>query len=301
MEGERRTERLLEMRLTALRLMHQLDTVSPHLIGSVLTGHIRRGSDIDIHVFTNTAGALSNRLEDLGLEHTIERKHAKGRVFTHIHINERFPIELTVYEADKVNFPFKSSISHKTIERASVPQLEALIEREHPGVDLASAIERLEDHIDLIELYRMLLAPLEGVKQNPRWHPEGDALFHSLQVYQLAIRERPYDVDFILAALLHDVGKAIDPPDHALAAVIALEEAISERTAFLIEHHMDAHAYRDGTLGARARRRLEADDSFEDLLLLSELDQAGRVPGAAVPTLDEVIDHLRTLLADVSD
>ena len=60
----------------------------------------------------------------------------------------------------------------------------------------------------------MLLQPLEGVKQSPKHHPEGDALYHSLQVFELARDERPYDEEFLLAALLHDVGKAIDPADH---------------------------------------------------------------------------------------
>ena len=52
------------------------------------------------------------------------------------------------------------------------------------------------------------------IKQNPKYHPEGDALYHSLQVFHLAREARPYDEEFLLAALLHDVGKAIDPQDH---------------------------------------------------------------------------------------
>ena len=84
-----------------------------------------------------------------------------------------------------------------------------------PGEELA----RLADHVDRFAIYRMRLAPLESVKQNPRYHPEGDALYHSLQVFELARAERPYDEEFLLAALLHDVGKAIDPADHVTAAI----------------------------------------------------------------------------------
>src|ERR671929_1252663 len=102
------------------------------------------------------------------------------------------------------------------------------------------------------ELFSLLDA-LAGVKQSPRHHPEGDALYHSLQVFELAREERPYDEEFLLAALLHDVGKAIDPSDHVAAAMQALEGSITERTAWLIAHHMEAQALRSGTLGTKAR------------------------------------------------
>ncbi len=141
----------------------------------------------------------------------------------------------------------------------------------------------------------MLLQPLEGVKQSPKWHPEGDALYHSLQVFELAREEKPYDEEFLLAALLHDVGKAIDPSDHVGAAIQALEGAITERTEFFIAHHMDAHAYREGTLGNRARTRLQNHEDFEDLMLLRDLDKRGRIPGAIVGELGEALEFLRTM------
>ena len=62
----------------------------------------------------------------------------------------------------------------------------------------------------------------------------------------------PYDEEFLLAALLHDVGKAIDPSDHVAAALQALEGSITERTAWLIAHHMDAQALRAGHAGGES-------------------------------------------------
>ena len=121
-----------------------------------------------------------------------------------------------MYPEDKVHYVFKSSITGQPIERASIAELEAALKAEDPDVDLDFEVERLEDQIDRFELYRMLLRPLEGVKQSPKYHPEGDALYHSLQVFELARDERGYDEEFLLAALLHDVGKAIDPSDHVL-------------------------------------------------------------------------------------
>lgn len=56
------------------------------------------------------------------------------------------------------------------------------------------------------------LAALVGVVQPLRYHPEGDAYVHTLQVVDVAAqRERAEIVRY--AALLHDVGKALTPQD----------------------------------------------------------------------------------------
>jgi len=152
-----------------------------------------------------------------------------------------------------------------------------------------------EPQTDRFQVYHRLLLPLETVKQDPQRHPEGDALYHSLQVFTLAREAIPYDEEFQTAALLHDVGKAIDPRQHVAAAVDALNGHITDRTRWFIEHHAEGQALRDGTLGARARRRLEASDDYDDLVLLCECDRAGRKKGAEVPDVEEAIEHLREM------
>src|SRR5262249_29757073 len=144
------------------------------------------------------------------------------------------------------------------IERASVRELEELLAREYPDLDVEAELAGSAAVPDPYPLFRMLLLPLEEVKGSPKYHPEGDVLYHSLQVFELARDARPYDEEFLLAALLHDVGKGIDRADHVADGLSALEGLITERTQFLIAHHMDAHAYRAGTLGARLRRVLES-------------------------------------------
>jgi hypothetical protein len=58
---------------------------------------------------------------------------------------------------------------------------------------------------------------------------------------------------------------------------------------------MDAHAYHAGTLGHRARERLRRSADFDDLMLLRELDAAGRRRGAAVGTVAEALAYVRAL------
>src|SRR5579883_2728138 len=300
-EGPKRLETLRDMRLDALRLMRLLARFRPRLIGSVRTGHVRKGSDIDIHLFCDSLALVTNTLDELGLQYDVEHKrivkYGQERVFTHIHVFDRNNFELTLYPEDKAHYVFKSSITGKAIERASIAELEAALREEYPDLDVESELDALEEKIDPFLLYRMLLEPLEGVKQSKKYHPEGDALYHSLQVFELAREERPYDEEFLLAALLHDVGKAIDPSDHVQAALQALEGSIPERTAWLIAHHMEAQALRSGTLGTKARARLQQSEHYDDLMLLAELDRRGRVRGAAVCDLDEALDLLRELAA----
>jgi len=298
-EGPRRTDHLREMRIESLRVMRILRAHRPRLIGSVMTGHVRHGSDIDLHVFADNIEGVTGALDAEGfvydVEHKRVRKHGEERVFTHIHVQERFPIEITVYASDLAHYVFKSSVTGKAIERASIAELEQLLACEYPELNLEEAVIEAEQQVDRFAIYRMLLVPLESVRQSPEWHPEGDALYHSLQVFDLARDELPYDEEFQLAALLHDVGKGIDPRDHVAAGLEALEGHVTARTAWLIEHHMEAAALRDGTLGVRARRRLEATPDFEELMLLCDCDRRGRQRGVDVPDVEEALDHLREL------
>jgi hypothetical protein len=298
-EGEQRTKHLRDMRLDALRLMRLLRAFRPRLIGSVMTGHVRKGSDIDLHVFCDSVGLLTDLLQQEGYQFDVERKqivkHNEARVFTHIHVLARFNFELTVYAEDKAHYVFRSSITGKAIERASIRELEELMAREYPELDLDGEMDRSFQAADPYPIFRMLLLPLEEVDQSPKYHPEGDALYHSLQVFELARDQRPYDEEFILAALLHDIGKGLDRGNHVQAALDALEGLITERTRFLIEHHMDAHDYKVGTLPPKLRRELEASPDFEDLMLLRECDDRGREPGVRVCTVDEALDFLKEL------
>ena len=298
-EGERRTEDLRDMRLEALRMMRILRLFRPRLIGSTLTGYVRHGSDIDLHLFSDSIEAVSGVLDEEGFSYEIERKkvrkHGEERVFVHIHVDDRFPFELTIYASDKAYYVFKSSITGKAIERASIAELEQLLAREYPDVSLEQSVLEAESRVDRFQIYEMLLLPLENVKENPAYHPEGDALYHSLQVFDLARAELPYDEEFLLAALLHDVGKAIDRHDHVATGLEALCGHITPRVAWFIEHHMEGHDLLDGRLGVRARRRLEASEDYEELKLLVRCDRNGREQGIQTSDLVEAIEYLREL------
>ncbi|EMI58348.1 HD domain-containing protein [Rhodopirellula sallentina] len=293
--------RLLEMRLRAAWWLRKLAPFHPKLIGSVLKGSIREGSDIDVHVFCANVHAITILLDDLGVSYDLQRKRIRkdgeAKVYTHLHVKDSFPIEITVYAPSLMGYRFRCSITGKPIERAGLAELERLISLQHE-VDLDqmhSWLTEMDCSPDRANVFLSLLMPLESVKQNPKWHPEGDALYHSMQVFGLAKEAMPYDEEFLLAALLHDVGKAIDRKDHVMAGLEALEGFITPRTAWLIAHHMDVHKIMDHTIGARHRKRLAAHPLYEDLLLLGDCDRHGRVPGVEVDEPEVALDYIEQI------
>lgn len=147
-------------------------------------------------------------------------------------------------------------------------------------------------HPDAFPFMRLLLLRLEGVRMPPSRHPEGDALYHSLQVYEQGLSRRPYDEEFLLACLLHDAGMAIDRRNPVRSAVEALQDLVTERTCFLIEHLSQAKDYlRTGRISKSLRR----SEHFDDLVLLARCDQEGRVPGAEVCDVDEALEYIAGL------
>lgn len=299
LEGDKQRENLRDMRFSALRIMKLLYRFRPRLIGSVLTGHIHHASDIDLHIFSDSVEAVAMLLEDEMMQFDIERKQVRKdgetTTYTHIHVKDTYPIELTIYGSEKISYTFKSSITGKAIERASIAQLEEFLATEYPEVEIEQFLQAAIDTPDRFQVYHSLLLPLENVKQHPKYHPEGDVLYHSLQVFDLARNELPYDEEFLLAALLHDIGKGVDNSRHVESGLEALDGYITERTHWLIENHMVAHGLLDGTIGSRARRRLQENESFDELVILAECDRDGRIAGVEAPELEEAIDYLREL------
>lgn len=135
-EGDTRTRRLFAMRVVALEAMAALEAFSPRLIGSVATGHVRRGSDIDLHVFAPDPLDVVLHVRALRWPHEVQRvsivKHGVPCEFTHVLIEDVFTIELTVHAERELRHRPRSSTDGKPIVRLSASAVCALCEREHP-------------------------------------------------------------------------------------------------------------------------------------------------------------------------
>lgn len=111
---------------------------------------------------------------------------------------------------------------------------------------------------------------LEAVGQSPVHHPEGNALFHSLQVFEQARRSSREPAHWA-AALLHDLGKAVVSQCHAAAGADMLDGIANRHVQWLVAHHLDL--LRDPKL---TRITLALDPRLRDLERLRAWDLAGR-------------------------
>lgn len=134
-DPETHEERLFRMRCRALVVMEQLAPFSPRLIGSVSTGRIREGSDIDLHVFTDEIEELQHYLDTLDwrYERQTTTINVNGRFvdYQHIHLDFDFPVELSVYPLRELRVVGRSSTDNKPIRRLSANKLQQLITDEH--------------------------------------------------------------------------------------------------------------------------------------------------------------------------
>ena len=142
------------------------------------------------------------------------------------------------------------------------------------------------------------IAALFGVPQPPKWHPEIDTGVHTLQVLDVAA-ELATDTTVRFAALVHDVGKRLTPPEqwprhigHEEAGARLIERMCArlkvpnehrELAVLVARHHALVHRaaeLRPGTV----LELLEATDAFrrperfDRMLVACEADARGRGP-----------------------
>lgn len=135
-EGESRQRRLFSMRVVALEALQALTPFRPRLIGSVASGHVRRGSDVDLHVFCDEPEQLEAHLSALRWVYESQRvsirRGGEIRDYLHYHVADLYPLELTVYDERALRERPRSSTDGKPIVRLREAALAALMAREHP-------------------------------------------------------------------------------------------------------------------------------------------------------------------------
>lgn len=125
-------ERLLRLRLLALKQMETLEPFRPYLVGSVLNGAVTERSDIDLHLFAQSCEQVEEYLNAKGIpfeQEVVTVRHG-GEFFEypHIYLEENgVVIECTVYPIGDLHRIPKSSITGKPMERADAKKLRKII------------------------------------------------------------------------------------------------------------------------------------------------------------------------------
>lgn len=196
-------------------------------------------------------------------------------------------------DATRATFRAARRVARGWVPDDRLPDPRKVCDEVRRELDATAAFRHLVgDRFDSIAAEVSLLAT---VRQNPAKCPEGDALEHSLQVFDLVHRERPFDEELLTAALVHDVGRAIDRSDPVAATVEVVGDLLTDRTKWLVEMLPAAREHVEQTIGHRARKRLEAHPDFLDVILLAEADRRAHQRGYPAPSLDEAIAILRAL------
>lgn len=122
--------------------------------------------------------------------------------------------------------------------------------------------------------------------QAAQYHPERDALYHSLQVFECALHETQNPI-LLAAALFHDVGKGIDYPNHHKVGAQALADVLNNDVCWLIEHHLDLLIN-----PAKTRKQLKGTPQLTNLEKLRRWDLAGRKTGVDVMDIQTALNIL---------
>jgi len=137
-EGESRKKRLIQMRLEALQVMKLLDAYCPILIGSTWRGNIRKGSDVDIAVYSDDSNQVTDALKASGItvsKTSWEKVNKHGLTLVSLHIvaetSSKSCFEVVVRPREQQGQKRKCEIFGDEIKGLKTKELERLL-KENP-------------------------------------------------------------------------------------------------------------------------------------------------------------------------
>ena len=135
-EGAARKERLVAMRHDALRILKLLKTYNPILIGSVWRGTIRKGSDIDIAIYTDAPEEVLPALKNQNLrvskkEWVTVTKRGQPEVSFHIHVtsSKGHEVEIVAREVAKMTEKRKCDVFGDLLKGLTIRELEKILKQ----------------------------------------------------------------------------------------------------------------------------------------------------------------------------
>ncbi len=132
--GDSHVETLHAQRRAALNAMLYLQEFEPRLVGSVLSGTATEHSDVQLHLFTDSAESVAIKLMDEGIPHEVTEKRVRmnaERVLAYPGVRfelDAQSIEATVFPTDGIRQSPVSPVDGRPMRRANKHEVEALLE-----------------------------------------------------------------------------------------------------------------------------------------------------------------------------
>jgi tRNA nucleotidyltransferase (CCA-adding enzyme) len=248
------------------------------------------------------------------VDHFGGQEDLKAGVLRHITPEGFAEDPLRVFRAAQFAARFKFEVAPETIELCGRMDVSALSKERVMG-ELEKALLRAEKPSVFFEVLRKMnrlepwfseLEPLIGLEQSPIYHPEGDVWVHTMQVLDNAaavlgecraagegnVRRPASEKGFMLAALMHDLGKAVTtaeidgriralqhetkglPIAKELLSRLTEEKVLHKYVLNMIELHMRPNMLAGQKSGVKATNRLfDASVDPAGLILLSRCDR----------------------------
>lgn len=335
LDGDEHARRLLQLRRDALALMEHLGDFHPRLIGSVWTGHIRPGSDIDLNVYCDDLDAVQEALSDYQVELEIvrSRKGGEAKEYVHLHLSGgglSSAAEVTVYPLDERHQRPRCGITGGPMARGSLAELRALLQQPQATevgswqvpTGLAGWLEQvpelldcrdvLQNHYHHLDVFDHTLAVLRGVEELVA------SGFERLQPWSRRLQEGIDVPLLLLAAVCHDLGKPETQSfardgrirflghEHRgaamvgpIAARLGLEPGRTRGLEKLVRWHLEAILVPAENGGPSHIHRLfrELGQHLPELALLSLADiEASRGPARTALGLEAQLEFVQFLL-----
>jgi len=132
--GPSHLESLHAQRRAALSAMRYLCEFEPHLVGAVLAGTATQHTEVQLHLFTERAEAVTLKLLDQGIPHEVTERRVKltperVRAYPGVRFQvQDQPIEATVFPTDGIRQAPVSPVDGRPMRRANAFEVEALLQ-----------------------------------------------------------------------------------------------------------------------------------------------------------------------------
>ncbi len=305
---------------------YHIDIAMPRKENVRGSGH--RDFDIFVDPFIGTRDAAKRRdftvnalmqdvLSSEVIDHFGGTDDLNNGILRHVNDSSFAEDPLRVLRAAQFAARFELTVAPETVELCSKMQLEHLSKERIEG-ELKKALLKAEKPSIFFETLREMnqldiwfteIKALIGIEQNRKYHTEGDVWNHTMRVLDAAAKYREkaeHPMGFMLAALTHDVGKAVCteiingelhayaheskglPLAEELLRRITNEVKLIEYALNLIELHMKPNVI------AKAKSAIKSTNKLFD----SAVDPAALIYLATADSEGTITPHSHTMYTD---